>query len=253
MKFSISKIQKLLEEKMILAKADEILKGIAYGKTMEDIYKRYPGVEKEKLDHEYELGKETEFEHTEYPEISEKILIDHLWESPTYYTDLKKHVEKDKKIDEARKFIEQELDEEEDEDIKTEQYERNIENSNNLHDILSHEELVDIVKYVRLVYEYPVAEKIEAHHDSTETESRYYIGKVDQDIVIKKRRIILKSGYYSIEKMVDTIPKIEPRAFMGSYETPDECIENLINALIDLENSSENISITIKNLEHEIE
>lgn len=250
MKFSISRIQKLLMERMIDKKADEILKGIAFGKTIEDIYKRYPGVSKEELDSEFEMGKEIEMEHTKHLEISERIAIDHLWESPTYYTDLKNHVEKEGLNEASDHFNEEDDDEEE---VNPGDYDRDSENSNNLHDILSHEELVDITKYVKLVYDYPVAEKLETHHDTTETESRYYIGKIEEDIVVKKRKIILKSGYYSIEKIVDTIPKIKPRVFTGSYETASECIENLINILIDLENTSQNITVTIKNLEEDLD
>ena len=53
MKFSISRIQNLLERKMAQTIADEILKGIAFHKTLEDLYKRYPGVEKEEIDKEF--------------------------------------------------------------------------------------------------------------------------------------------------------------------------------------------------------
>lgn len=255
MKFSISRIQNLLERKMILAKADEILKGIAHGKTMEDIYKRYPGVEKEKLDYEYKLGKEIEFEHTEYPEISEKILIDHLWESPTYYTDLLKYVEnkKDETINESSSFIEEneELNEEE-EEVNPDDYERDNENSDKLHDILTHEECVELAKYIKLIHKKPIAEKLEHHNDNTSIEVHYFIGEIEQDIVIKRKKIILKKGFYSVEKFVDAIPKIEPRVFTGSYETAEECAETLLDILIDLENSSNNIDITIKQLDKEI-
>jgi hypothetical protein len=70
---------------------EETLKGLAKGKTLEDIAKEH-SVSIEHLKKQLEMGIEVETnEHTKNDEsIGRKIAMDHLFENPNYYTDLNK-------------------------------------------------------------------------------------------------------------------------------------------------------------------
>lgn len=50
----------------------------------------YRDIVNENFQHELEMGKKEEMEHTDDPKIAEKIALDHLREDPMYYTKLKK-------------------------------------------------------------------------------------------------------------------------------------------------------------------
>lgn len=68
---------------------EETLKGLAKGKTLEDIAKKHD-VSIEHLNSQLNKGIKVEVEHTEEIETAKKIAMDHLFENPNYYTDLKK-------------------------------------------------------------------------------------------------------------------------------------------------------------------
>ena len=68
---------------------EENLKGLAKGKTLEDIAKKHD-VSIEHLNSQLNKGIKVEVEHTEEIETAKKIAMDHLFENPNYYTDLDK-------------------------------------------------------------------------------------------------------------------------------------------------------------------
>lgn len=68
---------------------EETLKGLAKGKTLEDIAKKHD-VSIEHLNSQLNKGIKVEVEHTEEIETAKKIAMDHLFENPNYYTDLDK-------------------------------------------------------------------------------------------------------------------------------------------------------------------
>lgn len=234
----------LLEQKM----QEEIEGGLADNKTLENIFKKYPNIDQDKIKKEYEMG--IEVEKKEHGDNAKEIALDHLVERWDYYT-MMKIAEKSKVNPNGTGFVvneERKMDNiiPEDEEINTEDFQRNIENSDKIRDILTHEELADLCKYVELVYEYPVAEKHDEHADSTSTDYSYYIGEIKEDVAIIKKQIILKAGFYSIEKVKNPEPKIDPIVYTGSYETVEECIERLVNILIDLENKGSGTTVTLK-------
>ena len=91
MKFSISRIKMLLEQKM----QEEIEGGLADNKTLENIFKKYPNIDQEKIKKEYEMG--IEVEKKEHGDNAKEIALDHLVERWDYYT-MMKIAEKSKKI-----------------------------------------------------------------------------------------------------------------------------------------------------------
>lgn len=87
MKFD--RICKLLE--------DELNGGLADEYTVEDIAAKH-GVSVKEIEEQLEMGIEVEMEHTDDEDISREIAMDHLVESPTYYTrlaDMEADFEKD--------------------------------------------------------------------------------------------------------------------------------------------------------------
>lgn len=68
---------------------ENILDGLAKGKTLDDIAKKH-NVDLEILKKELENGIKVEHEHTKDNQTAETIAMDHLWEDPNYYTKLKK-------------------------------------------------------------------------------------------------------------------------------------------------------------------
>lgn len=76
---------------------DELKGGLADKKTLKDILKHHYGELTQKqyftafylLKAELENGIKVELEHTDDPKIAEEIAMDHLWENPDYYKELK--------------------------------------------------------------------------------------------------------------------------------------------------------------------
>ena len=66
-----------------------ILNGLAKGKTLEDLAKKHL-VSLEEIQKEHKKGTEVELEHTSSWEIAAEIAKDHLFEDPYYYTKLSK-------------------------------------------------------------------------------------------------------------------------------------------------------------------
>lgn len=248
MKFSINRIKEKLSQRIL----EELAGGLADGKTIQDVYKKYPKTSQEDLDKQYEMGLKIEMEHTKDKDVASEITLDHLMENENYYTLLSRHVERDGEIITEKK--KPPFEEEEDDEMPVEgQRTRDLENSDNLQKILTHEELVQLCQYVKLVYDYPVAQKLETHHEDTQTESNYYIGKIDQDIIVKKKKMIMKAGYYSVEKIVKTQPKIEPRIYTGGYDSGEECLEHLMNILIDIENASSDTRVSFHKIDQRLD
>lgn len=249
MKIDMKHIKMLVERKVQQKFIDEYMQGLASGKNIKDIYAKYPNYSEDHLDDQYEQGIEVEYEHSKEREIAAKIALDHLMESPTYYTDLKNHVENHKNKKEALNeiFEEEEYYDNEEED---EELERDYDNSDNIQDILNHEELVEITKHINVSKKFvkPFARRFDTNNDDTSKECLYYLGELEDDTRLEKFKITAKKGYYAIEKFVGTVPKIEPRVYTGGYETEEECLENTINKLFDLENSNENTQITLLNM-----
>lgn len=67
----------------------DILNGLAKGKTLEDLAKKH-SVSLEEIQKEHKKGTEVELEHTSSWEIAAEIAKDHLFEDPHYYTKLSK-------------------------------------------------------------------------------------------------------------------------------------------------------------------
>jgi hypothetical protein len=70
---------------------EQLLNGLAKGKTLEDIAKKHK-IENhiDSLQKEFEKGISVEKEHTKDENTSKIIAMDHLWEDPEYYTKLQK-------------------------------------------------------------------------------------------------------------------------------------------------------------------
>lgn len=68
---------------------EQVLSGIAKGKTVEDIATKHD-VAVDSIKNELFKGVTVEAEHTESEEQARKIAMDHLWEMPDYYTKLKR-------------------------------------------------------------------------------------------------------------------------------------------------------------------
>jgi hypothetical protein len=70
--------------------AEKILNGIAKGKSLEDISKKY-NVSVDELKKQLDFGISVEKEHTQDENYAKSIAMDHLWElGPTYYKELNK-------------------------------------------------------------------------------------------------------------------------------------------------------------------
>lgn len=70
--------------------AENILKGIAKGKTLEDIAKKH-NVSIDELKKQLNDGISVEKEHTQDENYAKSIAMDHLWEmGPNYYKELNK-------------------------------------------------------------------------------------------------------------------------------------------------------------------
>ena len=63
--------------------------GLAEEMTPEEIAEKH-GVDLKDIEKQLEMGREVEKEHTDDPEVAERIAMDHLVEIPDYYTRLKK-------------------------------------------------------------------------------------------------------------------------------------------------------------------
>lgn len=250
-------IEQLIERKIQQRFMDEYLEGLASGKTIKDIYEKWPDYSTDHLDDQFEQGIDVEYEHTKVRDVAARIALDHMMESPTYYTDLANHVE-NKEHGEGEEsedllneiFEEEEYYDDEDDDEDEDEMERDYDNSDNIQDILNHDELVAITKFIKVSKKFlkPFARRLDTNNDDTSKECLYYLGELEDDVKIKEFKITAKKGFYSIEKFVDTVPKIEPRVYTGGYETEEECIENTINKLFDLENSNANTQITLLNM-----
>lgn len=68
---------------------ENILQGLAAGKTEKQVADKH-GMSVEAIMKELEMGKQVEMEHTQCPKMARKIAMDHLWERPDYYRQLKK-------------------------------------------------------------------------------------------------------------------------------------------------------------------
>lgn len=68
---------------------EETLNGLAKGKTLDDIAKKHD-VSIEHLNSQLNKGIKVEVEHTKDKETAKKIAMDHLFENPNYYTNLRK-------------------------------------------------------------------------------------------------------------------------------------------------------------------
>jgi hypothetical protein len=68
---------------------ENILNGLARGKSLEDIAKKH-GVDLKSIEHELSKGMSVEKEHTKSKEVAKTIAMDHLYEDPKYYTKLAK-------------------------------------------------------------------------------------------------------------------------------------------------------------------
>ena len=66
-------------------KYNAVLKGIAYGKTIEDIAKKHKTT-KAKIKKEIKKGEKVESEHTKDKPTKRRIAKDHVYEKPKYYT-----------------------------------------------------------------------------------------------------------------------------------------------------------------------
>lgn len=64
-----------------------LLKGLAAGKTIEDIAKKH-NVDLNDLKKEFQKGTRVEYEHTKHEKVAKLIALDHLFEDPKYYTKL---------------------------------------------------------------------------------------------------------------------------------------------------------------------
>lgn len=69
--------------------------GLAEDMTVDEIAEKH-GVSASVIEEQIEMGKEVEKEHTNDPDIAERIAMDHLVEIPDYYTRLKKMEEEAK-------------------------------------------------------------------------------------------------------------------------------------------------------------
>ena len=63
--------------------------GLAEGMTKEEIAEKHD-VSVEKIEEQLKMGRKVEMEHTNDPEVAERIAMDHLFEISDYYTRLKK-------------------------------------------------------------------------------------------------------------------------------------------------------------------
>jgi hypothetical protein len=68
---------------------EEAFKGIAKGKTLQDLAKKHD-TDFKTLQHQLDKGMRVEMEHTKDKETAKKIAMDHLYEVPDYYDRLKK-------------------------------------------------------------------------------------------------------------------------------------------------------------------
>lgn len=89
------KLLKLIDERKGLLgdkgieKSEEIIGGLGDNKTVKDIAKKH-GVSEEHISKQLEMGIKVEMEHTNDKSKSREIALDHLMESPDYYTKLEK-------------------------------------------------------------------------------------------------------------------------------------------------------------------
>lgn len=71
--------------------------GRADNQDLKDILKLHPNYTLKQLERQLEMGIKIESEHTKDRKIQREIALDHLSESPTYYTDLKNMEKKEDK------------------------------------------------------------------------------------------------------------------------------------------------------------
>jgi len=245
--YDLNKMKRLIEQKVL----DKFLNGKAFGLTLEDIFIKWPNVSEDKLKREYELGLEIEEEeHSDDKEVARRITLDHMMESPTYYRDLLKHVEKTT----AEKILKEfnwDNDEEESEDDLDLTLERQYENSDNIQDILTAEDCEYLMQFIQLhekkKLREPFIRRLDSNSDGTSTERLYYLAKLDTDVKVRKRRLVLKAGYYTVEKFINSMPKINSRIYTGGYDDHETALERTIGKLLDLENTNAGTEITIMN------
>jgi predicted GNAT family acetyltransferase len=75
--------------KSLFIEANVLKGGLADNKSLEDIAVKH-GVSIEHLKQQWDIGLEVEKEHTDSNLTADEIVKDHLWENPSYYSDLKK-------------------------------------------------------------------------------------------------------------------------------------------------------------------
>jgi len=68
---------------------EQVFKGIASGKTIEDLAKKH-NVPLEQLQSQLDKGTKVEMEHTKDEHLAKKIAMDHIFEVPDYYDKLEK-------------------------------------------------------------------------------------------------------------------------------------------------------------------
>lgn len=71
-----------------LIKEEMIPGGLAKGKSVQDIARKHK-VSVSTIQHQIEKGIRVEMEHTTSEKAAREIAMDHVFESPTYYNDLK--------------------------------------------------------------------------------------------------------------------------------------------------------------------
>lgn len=79
--------------KIITEEIDKIKGGLSDKLSVNDIAKKHK-VPVDKIQHQLELGIDVELEHTNDKKIAREIAMDHLFELPDYYSQLKKIEEK---------------------------------------------------------------------------------------------------------------------------------------------------------------
>lgn len=256
MEFNIKRIQLLLEKRIKDKFIEEYLEGLASGKTIEDIFNMYPDVSQDSLKKEYEAGIKVEYEHTKDKEIATRIALDHMMESPTYYEDLARHVEKNKHsevVTEDKTIDEEEYDGEEtdlDDEGELEKLERDYDNSDNIQEILNHENLVELASYMQLSKQFKkaFASRNDSNADGTSKECFYFLAELEEDVRLDNKKLVLRKGFYSLEKFVNTVPKIKVRVYTGGYDTPEDCLDNTVNKLLDLENTNAGTEVSLINM-----
>ena len=68
---------------------EEVFKGLAHGKSLEDLANKHD-VSVKSIQKQLDKGQKVEMEHTKDEELAKKIAMDHLFEFPDYYDRLDK-------------------------------------------------------------------------------------------------------------------------------------------------------------------